>query len=828
MTARRVHVEGVSSAKYAAGPMLPTTNGGEPTAEGMPVLAQDFDRASSPTSMAGVAVSSVGSPSAGSAVRLHLAQLVGGASARHSTSASRSQARSAWDADAPPAVPLERATSVHRRMATDPQLPGRSLEMDARKVADLRPHHQQPSNQPHPQRHLSSASLPSSPFSTSNRTMVPPPLPLHGISLGDAANLPASAQTAAATPGQHTIDIPPEGTAAAASSSPDTARTFRVEPNQPVAQKVNLVRRAVLPKTKSNRPPMHSAVPELDNPSTAAVADGGASASSLTNADAFEGRNIFFCGNRLMVGPGWHAVVWNCTLIALVTGLFLAYPATRLATMPCPDGFTPAHIHPHQLGQAALVVGSLLFLLAEFFLLQTATSDPGILPRLRYRFPADSTVAATATSMALSTTAPSGALVEADQFAAEEASRVARVKAVNARRPRVATAVMHSVGPSSSVAPGTIGGCSFPVDLKYCDSCELHRPPRAVHCSVCQNCVERFDHHCPWIGTCVGSRNYRSFHLFLYTLLSLIAFIFTVSILHLHIVTEQTLFEANGNQPSATGAGASDSSVTRGSAIRSSIASEPCSLFLPLFVGLFGVFFVAPLTALHVFLVALGQTTNEYVKSTFRVSFQTQSGSSLVQVNPWHRGSAWANWKHHWCDQRPSSRLELDRPANEPPRLPIHVPSHVSASIAASIAARTPANAHASVRFVDAYEMADIEDQWKRRWKRNVQRTEKEPQGRRLEVKSTVVSGGTVALAAARPLVVDPDPRSVTGGDSSRSHVVSPPMSPSQRATHRNLGTSSSAAGVESSSTTAAHFQRQGSINSVTLQGVSQLASSSA
>ncbi|KAI4325782.1 hypothetical protein MLD38_031149 [Melastoma candidum] len=53
--------------------------------------------------------------------------------------------------------------------------------------------------------------------------------------------------------------------------------------------------------------------------------------------------------------------------------------------------------------------------------------------------------------------------------------------------------------------PGTtLGACT-------CSYCNIEQPPRAKHCHDCDRCVLQFDHHCVWLGTCVGQQNHCKF-----------------------------------------------------------------------------------------------------------------------------------------------------------------------------------------------------------------------------------------------------------------------------------------------------------------------------
>merc|ERR1740121_2669662 len=128
----------------------------------------------------------------------------------------------------------------------------------------------------------------------------------------------------------------------------------------------------------------------------------------------------------------------------------------------------------------------------------------------------------------------------------------------------------------------------------WCHTCEIIRPPRASHCSECDNCVLRFDHHCPFVNNCVGQRNY---HFFMG---------FTTSVCCLAVVVLPSLawFFL---QPTAVPPGEQWNRIDKGPIVRYAViaVSALAALAAILLGGLW---------SYHVFLIYQGKTTKEHLK----------------------------------------------------------------------------------------------------------------------------------------------------------------------------------------------------------------------
>ena len=42
------------------------------------------------------------------------------------------------------------------------------------------------------------------------------------------------------------------------------------------------------------------------------------------------------------------------------------------------------------------------------------------------------------------------------------------------------------------------------IECKICETCNILKTPRVFHCNICNCCISVHDHHCPWVGSCIG------------------------------------------------------------------------------------------------------------------------------------------------------------------------------------------------------------------------------------------------------------------------------------------------------------------------------------
>ena len=191
------------------------------------------------------------------------------------------------------------------------------------------------------------------------------------------------------------------------------------------------------------------------------------------------------------------------------------------------------------------------------------------------------------------------------------------------------------------------------ISLTYCYTCSLFRPPRTSHCAICDNCVERFDHHCLWLGTCVGMRNYKFFYMLVLVLNLSALFQIGYSIYLLVFQTRSTKSKDDY-----------DCLVIIGMSI---------VIFFDL---MFVIFFIGKLLVVHTWLMFNNLTFYENKKGKWK---------KAPGINPFNKGLFYT-WRRFLCSCSPKSslvvfnnveKIQIDKELSEDRKLRMEIPNEV-------------------------------------------------------------------------------------------------------------------------------------------------------
>eukprot|EP01134_Creolimax_fragrantissima_P007298 CFRG7298T1 len=179
--------------------------------------------------------------------------------------------------------------------------------------------------------------------------------------------------------------------------------------------------------------------------------------------------------------------------------------------------------------------------------------------------------------------------------------------------------------------------------VRLCRKEKLVKPDRVHHCSICERCILRYDHHCPWINNCVGFKNYKYFYCFL-----LYTFIFCLYVVGTGIPFVVDWLTSN------------DTGNTRQ-------AAYPLLLSLVIIGGLFALM-VSGLLFFHTYLISVNKTTVEHnFNPQFVVPSKRKNAYDLGLLNNWKyiMGRNPALWLIPVCNGREGDGLAY--PVPEPP-----------------------------------------------------------------------------------------------------------------------------------------------------------------